>query len=198
MGYPETNAHPWTTFMASPSRAERCPPTSAPVHGVPRCWTSRPTSSPIHRPPARAPRSTTLTVAPAAGDRGSTVTARRTGYNQCVANWYVTVGPRSRLRNRARRTITGRHGCCSRPMPRRARPTFKPGATPARAHKRSAMRRSPSTRLQRRLPASSAAAAATTDHAPATADATADDDHDEPWKLEELDHDDTAASMTTP
>jgi penicillin-binding protein 1A len=35
---------------------------------------------------------TSLTVSPANGDPGTTITADGTGYNQCVAGWYVTVG----------------------------------------------------------------------------------------------------------
>jgi len=94
MGYPESNQRPMDN-----------------VHGISvtggtlptEIWHQFMTSALADVPPDKfpdpplallAPPATNgvLTVAPGAGDRGSTITADGTGFNQCVANWYVTLG----------------------------------------------------------------------------------------------------------
>ena len=92
-----------------------------------------------------------LTVAPVTGDRGSTVTADGTGYNQCVANWYVTVGA---SQSAPQPGATDDHRSTAVVVPADAPPgpaDVQAWCDTARARKRSPMRRSPSTRRQRRL-----------------------------------------------
>ena len=94
MGYPESNDRPmdnvhgitvtggtlpaqiWQQFMAA--ALTDVPPDKFP--DPPLALLAPPTLS------------TNLTVAPANGDPGTAITADGTGYNQCVAGWYVTVG----------------------------------------------------------------------------------------------------------
>ena len=196
MGYPESNARPmddvhgitvtggtlpaqiWQQFMAS--ALADVPPDKFPDPPT-RC--SRP------RRPTRC-----LTVAPVTGDRGSTVTADGTGYNQCVANWYVTVGSGavgSASRRDGRSPLD--HGCRSAGRP--AGTGRRPGMV--RHRRRPASGRPCDVHRQR---AGSGASTPppppqhTIDDAAAAVDARTDDDHDEPRQLEELDDDDRRPS----
>ena len=198
MGYPESNARPmdnvhgitvtggtlpaqiWHQFMAS--ALADVPPDKFP--DPPLALLAPPTIN------------ATLTVAPATGDRGSTVTADGTGYNQCVANWYVTVGASQ-----------------SAPQPgatddHRSTTVVVPAGCPAGASRRPGVvrhRRGPASRrpcdVHRQRAgsgastATAATAAATTDHAAAAADDATDDDHDEPRELEEHDDHDAGRSL---
>jgi membrane carboxypeptidase/penicillin-binding protein len=88
MGYPEGNNRPMDN-----------------VHGITvtggtlpaQIWQQFMSAALADVPPDKFPDppptvNATLTVAPANGDPGTTITADGAGYSQCVAGWYVTVG----------------------------------------------------------------------------------------------------------
>jgi membrane peptidoglycan carboxypeptidase len=94
MGYPEGNSKPMDN-----------------VHGIAvtggtfpaQIWQKFMTAALTDVPPMKFPdppaalladptNNATLTIDPAAGDPGATITAKGTGFAQCVAGWYVSIG----------------------------------------------------------------------------------------------------------
>jgi penicillin-binding protein 1A len=94
MGYPESNSRPMDNVHGITVTGGTLPAQiwrqfmSAALADVPPDKFPDPPLALLAPPAINA----SLTVAPAGGDRGATITADGSGYNQCAAGWYVTIG----------------------------------------------------------------------------------------------------------